>query len=492
MQYIFNDRRAYITSIEFRNTSPILNIEKIKSFTEEGLVGNFINKQFRYSFNNVDWSEWNTLSIGKLVSINFKDENNFFLHIVYTRVKIIDGNIESFYLNYDSRNITQLYPDSSIVDANTLQGQPGEYYLDRSNQIGPFTDLEVFNVADVSYSIGVYDERSDSLLGTDLYFKSIRGSGGIVVSESESGHEIILNASLNIVTEYDTSLDPELTMPASVGGISAGTPVSELSGDSFIKLFDDLLFPTKNPILTPPSQLLTYDVAYLQEVSTNLHVTFTSAFNRGSIVPQYNATNSYRSGPANLYYWTGPEFSYPYYSNNDNIESITHRVTFGVQSWGCNVSYFQGVQPFDNKGGTMHDGPFPAGSLGYRYIYVEGVYPYFATTENITTLTKQSLVTMSMNPVPSNLEWLLKSENGVNKQKFEIPNARLGIHTLSGIKFYNTNNGQWEYELGSAVLSLTRWTSSAVTEQIQGYWTNYTCYTYNGPDRGKMNIRLEF
>jgi len=164
MQYIFTDRRAYITSIEFRNTSPILNIEKIKSFREEGLVGKFINKQFRYSFNNVDWSAWNTLSIPKLVSINFQDETNFFLHIKYTRVKIIDGNIESFYLTYDSRSITPSYQDSSIIDANTLQGEDGEYYLDRSHQIGPFTDLEVFNVADVSSSIGVYNERTDSSL----------------------------------------------------------------------------------------------------------------------------------------------------------------------------------------------------------------------------------------------------------------------------------------------------------------------------------------
>jgi hypothetical protein len=99
---------------------------------------------------------------------------------------------------------------------------------------------------------------------------------------------------------------------------------------------------------------------------------------------------------------------------------------------------------------------------------------------------------MSVNPAPSILGMTLVTENGIDKQKFEIPVARLGIHTLTGIKFYNTNNGQWEYELGTAVLSLTRWTQTSVTENIQGKLINYTRYTYNGPDRGEMKIRLEF
>jgi hypothetical protein len=42
-------------------------------------------------------------------------------------------------------------------------------------------------------------------------------------------------------------------MPSSVGGISAGTTVSQLTGLTFSKIFDDLFFPTTYPTYTIPT-----------------------------------------------------------------------------------------------------------------------------------------------------------------------------------------------------------------------------------------------
>ena len=141
MQYVLNDRRTYITTIEFRNTSPILNIERLRLFQEEGLVGNFTKKEFRYSFDNVSWQPWQTLTNSNLMSIGFQDQNNFFIHIKYTRTNVIAGNVNAIYLTYDSKRITPPSPlDSSIIDADYLQGENGEYYLNRENQIGPLAN----------------------------------------------------------------------------------------------------------------------------------------------------------------------------------------------------------------------------------------------------------------------------------------------------------------------------------------------------------------
>ena len=116
MQYVFNDRRTYITTIEFRNTLPINNIECIRGFSEEGVIGNFLKREFRYSFDNVIWQPWQILTNAALTTINFQDQNNFFLHIRYTRTSVIAGNINTVYLNYDSIIIPPYYPlDTSLL-----------------------------------------------------------------------------------------------------------------------------------------------------------------------------------------------------------------------------------------------------------------------------------------------------------------------------------------------------------------------------------------
>jgi len=348
MQYIFNDRRVYITSIEFRNTIPILNIEKIRSIKEEGVTGNFTKKEFRYSFDNVIWSPWDTLTTAKLVNISFANQSNFYLHIKYSRTKVIDGNIGAFYLTYDSRSTSLPSPDSSTIDADLLQGEDGEYYLNRENHFGSFSDLNVQNVIDGS-SVGVYFGRTDSSLGSTLFFKRIEGEGGAIVSESSSGIILIdvpfdiLDASIsdiyniinsieasianidssindiwtkisyidvslnNIVTTdssilaskviYDPStLDPSLAMPSAVGGIPIGTIAGQLAGDSVTSILNDLLFPTVQPILNAPSA--SFDITSIEGYDISTMISYGALYN-------WNATQimEYPAGYGILYNW---------------------------------------------------------------------------------------------------------------------------------------------------------------------------------------------
>ena len=97
----------------------------------------------------------------------------------------------------------------------------------------------------------------------------------------------------------------------------------------------------------------------------------------------------------------------------------------------------------------------------------EGVYPLFATTSNITTLTQQTLVSMLTG---NNISMTLVAETGGNKQKFEIPTAWTGAPTnkpLLGILTYNSVSGNYEYQGGLNLpstiaadrrISLTYWT----------------------------------
>jgi hypothetical protein len=495
MQYVFNDRRTYITTIEFRNTLPINNIERIRAFTEEGVSGIFIKREFTYSFDNVIWNPWQILTNAALTSINFQDKNDFYLHFKYTRASVVAGNIGSVYLIYDSRKISPLSPiDTSIIDADLLQGEDGQYYLNRTNQFGPFTDLNVYNLSDASSAIGVYANRIDSSLGTDLYFRSILGIDGIKVYESSTGESIVLETSTNIITEYDTSLALSLTMPQTVGGIPAGTTVADLYGDSFTKLFDDLLFPTVYPTYVNPSNTFSFSGSSLYEVSTYFYnpnpnspiYYFTASFDRGAILLNASFEN-YRAGTLITYNYYGSNIAGSVIGFERNLDN--YYVTQGNQTWSSDVSYNAGPQPYDNKG-NVYGTPLPPGKTSLQSFTIEGVYPLFATTSNINTLTKQILVSMlytSLAPTASGIT--LVAESGGSKQKFEIPVA-WPYTSLTGIQTFNTTSNQWEYELGTAPLSLTRWAVSNVTETIQVNTIAYKRYTYNGPDRSSILIRL--
>lgn len=52
-------------------------------------------------------------------------------------------------------------------------------------------------------------------------------------------------------------LDPTLAVPTTVGGITNGTTVSQLTGKTMVQLWNDLLFPTVEPTYTIPTITMT-------------------------------------------------------------------------------------------------------------------------------------------------------------------------------------------------------------------------------------------
>jgi hypothetical protein len=65
-------------------------------------------------------------------------------------------------------------------------------------------------------------------------------------------------------------------MPYAVGGIPAGTTVTELSGDTFVSLFNDLLFPTVQPTYTIPTISLGGVSNTLAEVGSTISLSLTA------------------------------------------------------------------------------------------------------------------------------------------------------------------------------------------------------------------------
>jgi len=114
-----------------------------------------------------------------------------------------------------------------------------------------------------------------------------------------------------------------------------------------------------------------------------------------------------------------------------------------------------------------------------NYIFV---YPWFATTNTITTLTKQALQNGG-----SYYQVTMVAETATDKQMadFETPGL-----TITGIEVFDTNSGSWKWLNGSKAGSLTVFNTSAVTHTVQGNVVNYTRFTHNGTQTGLRDLRF--
>ena len=489
-QFIFNNKTIGITTIQFKNTISLKGVEKIVFFKENKLSGNWLKKEFRYSFDNIVWTSWRTFTQNNVTSIEFNDQPEFYIEILYTRANYNTADIGDIYLFYDSNEASPVDPSTALVDATTLQGQPGSYYLNRENFFGPYSGLKVENAGDAS-SAGVYYTRDDSSVGSTFYFKSIDGSGLINVTEDSSG-KITIFADPSVLSGGVTYQNDTPTERA-VGGIPKDTTYF-LTEKTFAQVMQDMFYPLEVPSFTPPSNSLTDNVTpNLQEIGDTLSITLTSYFNRGSINPAYG-TSGFRSGIPTSVDFSGPDVSIVYSSNpsSGKTHTFTYDVSKGYQTWLSSWTYEAGEQPKDSKGNDFGS-PLPSGKTSYAPTQLEGVYPIYATTNSIISLDKQSLTSMELKE-DVDIDMVAEPPFGTARQKFEIAQDWIHDSSILGIQNYNSLEQEWKYEGDSPAASLTKWTPSfAGTRIIGGESIPYVRYTYNNADKsGAVTIRLKF
>ena len=122
---------------------------------------------------------------------------------------------------------------------------------------------------------------------------------------------------------------------------------------------------------------------------------------------------------------------------NNTATTAVYEVVQGAQSWTARVAYDAGQQPLSSKGNNFNS-PLPAGQTSIITRTITGVYPPFATTVALGTLTKQSLQSMSQYVQVS---LVTESGGGGQKQTVDIPDA---FSTITGIQQFNTLNNTSE------------------------------------------------
>lgn len=236
------------------------------------------------------------------------------------------------------------------------------------------------------------------------------------------------------------SLSNPLDVVVAVGGVKAGS--SYASGTSLEKIFVDMLSPTLNPTLTPPSAGLSFNVPSLAEVGTQVAAaTATVSLNRGAINPQYGADEPFRSGPASGYALKsqGADVAFDE-SNVTGVFSVPafSRGTKGAVTFTATVEHGEGCQPKDSAGGDFGS-PLPAGSVSTKKT-VNFIFPFLygvsdalevASLDGLTKdLSTKSNKTYSFDTANQHMRIAFDSSYG-NLSSILDPN---GFETISGWK----------------------------------------------------------
>lgn len=234
---------------------------------------------------------------------------------------------------------------------------------------------------------------------------------------------------------------------------------------SFSEMFDAILFPTIDPVITQPSASIS-----INDSDKNVEV--------GAVLPTYAVT--YNAGKVVLNGVT----QHSEYAGEKTKETVTltgslvagtDKMPAKSVTYSAKVEYAAGTnQPMTNKN-TAYGSTCPAGSVsatGIIYPY----YVYYATTSS-SEATAQSVLRNAGVSTVTTPELILVAHTASAPQVIKLP-----VRTMTKMQMYNTVAGKYEE------VSFTNWTLT--TETIND--VSYNVYTYSGDARGSVKVKVTF
>lgn len=204
---------------------------------------------------------------------------------------------------------------------------------------------------------------------------------------SGSGTPTIANGgvfTVNIPTSsntYTSNLAGTIAMVEDVGGMEAGTLVSDIDGQTYDQLFDTILFPTSYPTASQPYVSLT-DTFSLKEIGESVDVVLTTTANRGQITLDSSVQGPF-AGAVDSATINGPGGPYtlnfgPNPTDIDNLTVSSHTVVEGTagNQWTLAGGFADGPMPLDSTGADYPNIQWSAAGKTNSTNF-EGVYPIF-------------------------------------------------------------------------------------------------------------------
>ena len=338
--------------------------------------------------------------------------------------------------------------------------------------------------------IGIDGEKFQLYIWSNSAWAAVGGSGSITlvadkaslpaVADSDEG-DVAITKDSNVLYYFNgtawVSTQELITLAdktsVTVGGLNAGTEVSGMTNQ---ELWEAVLLKELFPTLTNPSTTFAFNAGssgVLKEIGSAIDLTFTSTFSRGSINPQYKSESAYRSGLPNKYTYTGTSIAGDKASTalTDTATIAGYTVVRGDQSWTMTCSYDAGVQPKSNKGNN-YNSALAAGTVAAKTLTIKGTYPFFATTSNITTMTKQSLVAVNSTSITAKMVGCTDTDFWA----IDVP----ACWTITGFK------ADGAYLNGNKANSMLQWSTSDVEATEHNAGIAYKRYSYGANGAPKM------
>jgi len=233
-----------------------------------GLTFNVANYDLTISRND-NWSTTESLSIlatdMTVTGGTYNKDNGV---VTFTNNSGGTFNVSGFTSGYTDTRVTgftyknntfSIFDSSGATFAQTINSMTG-LTISGSLTVNSGATFNTLNAVSVSSGlISTTNANIDTISATTVSASTYYGDGSNL---SNVGITVSANTGLgrsgnSLYSLYNTALDGTLTMDRNIGGLSAGTAVSSLTGRTLVQLFDDILFPVANPTYTIPTITMT-------------------------------------------------------------------------------------------------------------------------------------------------------------------------------------------------------------------------------------------
>jgi hypothetical protein len=298
-----------------------------------------------------------------------------------------------------------------------------------------------------------------------------------------------LEYTTDVIPTYNSALDSTIAMTQTIGGLSAGTTVADLDGDTISSVLDSLLFPTAPPTFSQPFVTLT-GTSGLKVVGSENTFTLVTTANKGTL----SNPSGPLAGDVTAASISGPQGITLGVSSPNNIDDLSisnYTAVLGTNAWTLTATFAIGPMPLDSTNSQYPSAQFPGTPDKTSGVSFEGVYPYFlGTSAGEDQFTERALITMGANNVECLQNYPEDSGatgNPVLNHRILVPVARsAGAIT---IQVFNPNGS------GAAAWpdNTAFWTEGAqVQRTIEFNQVDYRVFTKDGSSGGANNYRLVF
>lgn len=390
-----------------------------------------------------------------LLNLTFSSESD-------TIISALNGFTQEYWDNDSLLGVVHYQDSNAIV---TISGSKGEL-------------LSLF-----AYKSGGY------ALSFDLI---IRYSEGKYTVLNATKYTPLSESDMANVDKFQSALGDSVQVPSTVGGIKAGTTVSQLKGKKQNEIIDMLLFPEQQPTVANPSASISlknsfkangvYEVGAVGPVQGD----FTTGFNRGTCTVAGQAAKN-RAGALDS------SKSFIYVGGSSPSQTLPAKVTLGAVSYYYVAAYGQGdtlLTSWGNKA-SVSPNPLPAGTVNSGTIYIYGTYPYYCNGASASSSaqdtnfpgaaapgTKLPLQTWTDTLV--GVKFASEASTGT-RLVFEFPATK----QVTKVEFMNTVSGKWEvFSSGNYAVS------SSGNKTVQGASVAYKKLTTQGSLSGALQLRF--